>query len=98
YTRKLRYLPFPAAFSIDASAIDKFIFPLYGDSPSIGVRELMQNSLDSIRERAHLENGGERYVVDIKLFSSGEKKYIEVRDQGRGMDSTVILKYLFGAG
>lgn len=53
--QKPKYFPIHAAFdTAGASLLKLLIRPLYGDRPEIGIRELMQNSLDAVRELGRL--------------------------------------------
>lgn len=49
--QKIDYVPAPAAFeAADADLLKLLIHPLYGDHPSVGVRELLQNAVDAVLE------------------------------------------------
>jgi molecular chaperone HtpG len=52
FADKVRFIPTRANFeAANGDFLKLLIRPLYGDQPSIGVRELMQNALDAVRER-----------------------------------------------
>src|ERR1043165_3149089 len=49
--KKLPYLPIRASFrGSDADLLKLLIEPLYGNRPEVGLRELIQNSVDAVRE------------------------------------------------
>ena len=53
------YIPQEVKFDVaGASLVKLLITPLYGDDPSMAVRELIQNSVDAVRERDFLEANG----------------------------------------
>lgn len=78
------------------------VAPLYGDDPSFGVRELLQNSVDACRERElyEIENGNHNYKPSIKveLINEFGEQYFHIEDNGVGMDSNVIKDYFLSAG
>ena len=48
---EIDYLPIRASFrAADADLLKLLIGPLYGDKPGIGMRELIQNAIDAVRE------------------------------------------------
>ncbi len=55
FESKLTFVPCRAAFdTAQGEYLKLLVKPLYGDSPGIGVRELLQNALDAVRERRAL--------------------------------------------
>lgn len=58
FSETVKYYPLDAAFGVaDADILKLLIRPLYGDSPEIGIRELLQNSVDAVRElREYYQN------------------------------------------
>ena len=68
--------------------------PLYGDDPSYGVRELLQNAVDACIERERKEGGSYKGQVTIRV----DEKYFTIEDNGIGMDENVLLNYYFSAG
>lgn len=86
-----------------------FIEPLYGDYPEIGIRELMQNSLDAVRERWEFEKN--HHLTDrapselqgdvvIWLDDPNESgvAMLAACDRGIGMTEEVIVNYFLKAG
>ena len=88
--------------------IKLLIEPLYGDKPEIGVRELLQNSLDATRERLHNDHPGlslqdseancQDQHVKISIFKEGENDYLEIEDKGIGMTDDTVINYFLTAG
>lgn len=97
YVKKLRFLDDPAMFKVDLSLVKKLIQPLYGNIPAVGVRELLQNALDTVRERSHLDSLF-KPVVKIFLESCGKDSVLKIVDQGCGMDEMIIRNYFLNIG
>ena len=85
--------------------------PLYGDKPEVGVRELLQNALDAVRERAHwpateeetseFRLGKWQCDVLINLVSPGDSQsngWLEIVDRGVGMTPETISDYFLRVG
>ena len=73
------------------------IRPLYGDDPSFGVRELLQNSVDACTERKHLEQD-ENYRGKVTISIDSKNKTITIVDNGVGMNEDVLRNYYLSAG
>lgn len=103
----------PARIEFDAARAELLkllIGPLYGDeSPQFGVRELLQNSLDAVRERTKLKGpisdacpGASDDDTDILISISepradGSAEFI-ISDRGIGMTEDMIKNYFLRAG
>lgn len=109
-SRKLSYLPIKASFrGSDADLLKLLIEPLYGNHPEIGLRELMQNSVDAVRElkqymrdvpslgEVPLIDQESDVVVSIDTTDSGEA-WVSVTDKGIGMTPQVVVDYFLKAG
>lgn len=75
---------------------------IYG-SKSLGLRELIQNSIDSCRirqesEAIHDEYGREMYQPKIKVILDSEKDQVIIKDNGTGMSLSVIKKHFLNIG
>lgn len=86
-----------------------FIEPLYGDYPEIGIRELMQNSVDAVRERWEFEKqhnltdqAPSKLQGDVVIWLDDPNKsgvtMLSVCDRGIGMTEEVIVNYFLKAG
>jgi hypothetical protein len=75
---------------------------IYG-SKSLGLRELIQNSLDSCRirqetEEQKLEFGQDAYHPKIKIILDKEKNFAIIKDNGTGMSIDIIKKHFLNIG
>jgi len=67
--------------------------------PGAALRELIQNAVDACRARQMLETG--EYAPEIAIEWSSDdhgRLWLEVRDNGIGMDEHVLGEYLFTVG
>ena len=110
FSKKVAYLPLKAAFrGSDADLLKLLIEPLYGNRPEVGLRELIQNAVDAVRELAQYQKDvpaassvplpqqeGD-VIVSIEKRSSGEA-WIAVADHGIGMSPGIIIEYFLTAG
>lgn len=68
---------------------------LYGRDPKVPVRELVQNASDALRARWAVEGRPEGWGrVCVRLGADDSGNWLEVHDDGIGMSSTVLTKYL----
>jgi hypothetical protein len=76
--------------------------PLYGGEPKYGIRELVQNSIDAVRERRELigteSTLDSQLDVDVTIESHDDTHWLTVRDTGIGMTADVIVNYFLKAG
>jgi len=109
FAKKVNYIPCHAAFEVaDTDLLKLLIGPLYGERPEIGIRELMQNSIDAVLElREYLKKHPEIKGVDLAkqeaevIVSIDEKEgkwWVTVSDQGIGMTVDTIRDYFLKAG
>lgn len=72
---------------------------LYGKSPEVGLRELIQNSCDAVRARRILEDRSEAWgEIQVELTEEGGDYWIEVTDTGVGMSTDLMKNYLLDFG
>ena len=87
-------------FSNATASFKPLIAPLYGDNPSFGVRELVQNAVDACRARMaydmYYSNQTECANVTVSLDS--DNKLFSIVDNGIGMTIDEIEKYFFTLG
>jgi molecular chaperone HtpG len=106
----LPYVPNQSGFTADPNLLTLLVEPLYGKKPGVGVRELMQNAVDAVRE---LEVWCQVHSVDIGSLELPEQDgdvlvefikrengtwFLRVRDRGIGMRSDTIQNYFLRAG
>ncbi len=110
-TQKPSYYPMHAVFDTEGASLLKLLIkPLYGDRPEIGVRELLQNSLDAVRE---LRKYCEMHKRGINTLSFPEQDadvliaidehedgnhYLTITDKGIGMTAETVRDYFLKAG
>lgn len=106
----LPYIPLDAKFSADPKVLSLMISPMYGNFPEIGVRELVQNSIDAVVElKAALTNKlsikGEVSFYEqnsdvlVKFYGVGKGRwFLRVTDKGIGMKPETVRDYFLKAG
>lgn len=89
---------------LDYKAISALLMgeKIYGDK-SLGLRELIQNSIDSCRIRQEVANsnlqiGAEKYVPKIKIIINEAKNEVVIKDNGTGMSLEIIKKHFLNIG
>ncbi len=73
---------------------------LYG-KPDVALRELIQNSIDACHLRGKLaESWQESYTpqIAVSLIKEGKEEYLEVEDNGMGMNQFIIDNYYSNIG
>lgn len=72
---------------------------LYGENPSVPLRELIQNASDAIRARRLMEGLDTSYgQIVVRLGKDNEGSFIEVSDNGIGMSQRVLTGPLLDLG
>jgi hypothetical protein len=112
FAKTVPYVPDRIRFDVARAELLKLLIgPLYGDDPSYGVRELMQNSIDAVREYDQFVLDNPQYkdvprreqeadvVVELGPFDE-EKGYavMTISDRGIGMTEATIRDYFLRAG
>lgn len=100
FLNKINYIPEKISLKTDNGLSALLIAPLYGNNPTFGVRELLQNALDACIERQCLEkhNGNNDYKPIIKIAINTDNKSFSIIDNGIGMDKTSIIDYFLTVG
>lgn len=111
FSETVDYVPGRVRFDVARPELLKLLIgPLYGDDPSYGIRELIQNAVDAIREYDnyilhHPDFGAvERRVqsddVVVQLCRPDEKGIVWLicSDRGIGMTEEIIRDYFLRAG
>ncbi len=107
---KLDYVPVRSGFEADPHLLTLLVEPLYGAQPTIGIRELMQNGVDAVREcerfcEKHPEETHDlRFpeqdadvLIQFEELDNGRWR-LRVSDKGIGMQESTIRKYFLRAG
>ena len=106
---QLPFVPYKAALeSARADLLKLLIEPLYGDHPGVGIRELVQNSLDAVRELEFILSGSTPIRAEYEPLDGDVSVYFEkddsnahwvvIADRGIGMTWMTVCKYYLTAG
>lgn len=100
YASNLDFVTKEAKLTANPDITKLLIAPLYGNEPSYGVRELIQNATDACRERKEIEKqkGKTDYKGQVTVRLSTNDKTFTITDNGMGMNEDVILNYYLVAG
>lgn len=111
FSRSVNYVPARIAFeAANADLLKLLVVPLYGNNPGIGLRELIQNSVDAVREFDDLALQHPELLkldrfeqeTDVKLEVKCDSKdlpiEITITDRGVGMTAEIIRDYFLKAG
>jgi hypothetical protein len=110
FRESLPYVPERTGFAADPNLLTLLVEPLYGNEPSVGVRELMQNSVDVVCElvawcKTHVKAPAslDLPVQEMDVLIEFIKRdngtwFLRVRDKGIGMGSDTIQHYFLRAG
>jgi len=112
FDKKVPYVPQPITFTTAGGPLLKLLVgPLYGEEPRYGMRELMQNAVDAVRERYDLcdkhphllprppaKGHGDDVVISIDVDEDGTPVSVTCRDIGIGMSLETIRDYFLKAG
>jgi molecular chaperone HtpG len=90
--------------NIDFKAITNLLMgeKIYGDR-ALGLRELVQNSIDACQVRKEIEDGireyGEdEYIPIINIILCPKKNQVIIKDNGIGMSFDILKKYFLNIG
>jgi len=112
FAKTVPYVPDRIRFDVARAELLKLLIgPLYGDDPSYGVRELMQNAIDAVREYDQFVLDNPQYkdvprreqeadvVVELGPFDEAKGYAVmEISDMGIGMKEETIRDYFLRAG
>ena len=111
FAKTVSYVPAKIAFeAANADLLKLLVGPLYGNNPGIGIRELLQNAIDAVREFEDVASrhpeliSAERYTQDADVILSvqcddkGMPLEIVVTDRGIGMTFETVRDYYLKAG
>lgn len=106
FARTVPYVPIKAGFDTSGPDLLKLLVgPLYDYTYKVGIRELVQNSVDACRELIDLserkggEVGSDEYDVVVEIQESDDRTgWITVRDRGVGMTLDTVTRYFLIAG
>lgn len=102
FAELVTYIPRPAYFdTAGAELLRLLVGPLYQWNVGIAIREMVQNSVDAVRQRAVVDHEyqiGSGTDVVVRIFKRGVHFYVEVMDRGIGMTADEICEYFLKAG
>lgn len=101
FVKSVSYIPERMVFDYDSDLAKLLIAPLYGDNPTFGVRELLQNAIDACRERELEEKRlGNEYepLIEVAIIKENEETYFTIKDNGKGMTLHELKNYFLKAG
>lgn len=103
WQQKANFVPEKIKFHFDIRLVDLLIEPLYGNSASYGIRELIQNATDACKTRQALYRE-ENYKPEVNIIIENRKeegktrKYLRIIDNGIGMSLDVIKNHFLNIG
>ena len=72
---------------------------LYGDNPTVALRELIQNAADAVQARRKYEKRSEDWgLISVGLILKADKTWLVVEDNGIGMSEHVLTGPLLDFG
>lgn len=99
--RSLGYVYKELAFTLDESSISTLLMGegLYSEK-AVALRELIQNSIDACKVRELIERGSVyKPLVEVRTIEDANGRiWLEVEDNGIGMDEHVLSNYFFRIG
>lgn len=91
------FVPEKVTYQFNKELSKLLIEPLYGNEPSYGVRELIQNAIDACIERSASEEG-KKYTPEITVHYNPEASLFTIEDNGKGMTLYEIKNYFLTIG
>lgn len=92
------YIPKQFSFKINNGLSKLLISPLYGNNPSYGVRELVQNAVDACRTRLAIDSNYSKDITHVKVCLNSDYNTFTIEDTGVGMTLNEIENYFFTIG
>lgn len=101
--KSFQYIPKKINIKANSELIKLLVKPLYGGNPTFGVRELLQNSVDTCNERVNIETkkGNKTYEPFIKVSIDridDQTSRFTIEDNGVGMSEDIIINYFLNIG
>lgn len=104
--KKPNFIPKVLKFrTADSEMMELLIAPLYGDKPEIGIRELVQNSVDACLERDDIIKKQDLtiekpddYDVCVSVIEHEDYGEVVIEDYGVGMTLDIVENYFLNIG
>ena len=90
------FIPKKINFQVSNKIIPNLIEPLYGNTPECGLREIIQNACDAMKELSR-EDEIKSYI-ELNVQKNSDGTILKVRDYGIGMTEDVLLNKYFVIG
>jgi Histidine kinase-, DNA gyrase B-, and HSP90-like ATPase len=71
---------------------------LYGEDPTVPIRELLQNAMDAVQARRRLQDRTDWGLIRVELSSRKDGVWLSVEDNGVGMSERVLTGALLDFG
>ena len=103
FLEQIDYVPKKISFEVNNEVAKLLVAPLYGDNPTFGVRELVQNATDACKERIKIENDNKNTdytpFVTVSVDEISKEQYsFKIKDNGKGMTLDEIQNYFLSVG
>ena len=92
------FIPKQFSFKSSSELSKLLIAPLYGNNPSYGVRELVQNAVDACRTRLAIDANYSKETTHVRVYLDTENQFFVIEDSGIGMSLEEIEKYFLTIG
>lgn len=106
--KKPDFIPHLLSFrTSSAEMLELLVAPLYGNKPEIGIRELLQNSVDACKELKDsqvkqllpIPQKNELADITISIIHQSNDTYVlEIKDYGIGMTLDIVKDYFLNVG
>ncbi len=98
--KTFKFVPKQFGFKFNNSLPKLLITPLYGNNPSYGVRELVQNAVDACRTRMALDKdySNKTDFTHVTVTINPSTALFSIKDTGIGMNIEEIEKYFLTIG
>ena len=90
------FIPERIKFRVSNEIIPNLIEPLYGNTPECGLREIIQNACDAMKE-LNKEDEIKGYI-ELNVQKNSDGMILKVRDYGIGMTEDILLNKYFVIG
>ncbi|MTK07690.1 MAG: hypothetical protein F8N38_11475 [Hungatella sp.] len=91
------FVPGRFKFHFDIRLVDLLIEPLYGNSASYGIRELIQNATDACKARKALNKENDIEYIPMVTININDSRII-ITDNGTGMSLDIIKNHFLNIG
>ena len=83
-------------FDSNPDILKLLVQPLYGENPSYGIRELLQNAIDACSEKEKILKDKEELKIVLTILE--DEKLLIIEENGIGMNKDILINYFLVAG